>query len=513
LATIATPLSPASQTHPLYVYWAPTWEKLAHVYEGSGGFLDGTYLVAHPREWADWQATTPVTPTRKLLARRRLARYENVAASIVEQKRAAIFRESVTRTVGPAEKSTAHPLETWWANVDGAGCAIDDWMTYAFLQAAIFGHAIHVMDRPEGASPTTRADERAPYLRLYSPLDMPDWITDDRDRLQAVRLMELDPRTSLTDALPSLMQTRTRILTETSWQVLKNGVAASAGEHGFGTLPVVIHYAARRALSSIVGRSVLVEPQLYLDLFNLTSEIRELLRNQTFGLLNAPLVAGDNNATSVEMAKSMIGTETGAENVVFSPLPLQYVQPDTQNVAVYQEEREALLRTIYRLTSIPWSTDSKAAEAAASLSLKREDMNQLLASYADECEKTEYQIAQLWFRATYGPEAWEAEWERAEVVIRYPDSFNITPFGDVLQQAQAAVSLEMPPSVMAELKKRLIAKFLPDAPPDVVDRLEADIDAAVAAAAKQQAQMDKAKLAALAAAPTTVVPRPPRVAA
>jgi hypothetical protein len=58
-------------------------------------------------------------------------------------------------------------------------------------------------------------------------------------------------------------------------------------------------------------------------------------------------------------------------------------------------------------------------------------MNQILAGYADECEKAEYQFVELWFRGTYGPSRWEARTQGdAEVVIRYPDTFDVTPFAE-----------------------------------------------------------------------------------
>jgi hypothetical protein len=124
-ASAASPV----QTHPVYRLWETTWRKLAHTYEGSGGYLDGTYLVAHPREWEDYNQAVPVKPTKKLLARRALARYENVAAAILDAKKAALFREQPTRLIGGKTlKDADHPLRHWWSNVDGAGCAIDDWM-------------------------------------------------------------------------------------------------------------------------------------------------------------------------------------------------------------------------------------------------------------------------------------------------------------------------------------------------------------------------------------------------
>ena len=496
LATVdpyaATPSGVAVPVHPTYATWANVWRKLLHVYEGSGGFLDGTYLIAHPREWKDFTAESPQTPTKKLENRRKLARYENVAATILDQKKAALFRENISRTIGgKARKDAEHPLTDWWANVDGNGCDISDWMAEAFTPAALFGFVIHVMDRPQGPTPQTKADEQWPYLRLYSPLDMPDWLTNDRGVLTAVKLLEAVQRESLDEAPATAANYQERHLTATGWKVIRKGggffsrimgPTQEFGDHNFGKLPVVLHYAKRRAMTPIIGASVLNDPQLFIDLYNLTSEIRELLRAQTFGLLNVVLGTGD-QATSIETALSMLGNEKGVENVVFSPAEARYLQPDTGNVEVYQKERNELLRTIYRLCAVPWEADSKDAEAEGSLKLKREDMNQVLASYADECEKAEYEIARLWFRTTHG-KAWQREWDAAEVVIRYPDTFDVTPFAEILEQAQAAVALEMPAEFMAELKKRLVQKFIPDASPELVGRIEKAIDTAAKEAAE-----------------------------
>lgn len=114
----------ASTVHPLYLLFKPVWTQLAHVREGTGGFLDGTYLVAHPREWLDHSSKqtdtttgavtvtvnpTPKQPSPKLKARRLIARYENVASSILEAKKSTLFREQPTRRVGPQQAPTAKP--------------------------------------------------------------------------------------------------------------------------------------------------------------------------------------------------------------------------------------------------------------------------------------------------------------------------------------------------------------------------------------------------------------------
>lgn len=114
----------ASTVHPLYLVFKPVWTQLAHVREGTGGFLDGTYLVAHPREWLDHSSTqtdtttgaktvttnpNPKQPSPKLKARRLIARYENVASSILEAKKSTLFREQPTRRVGPQPAPVATP--------------------------------------------------------------------------------------------------------------------------------------------------------------------------------------------------------------------------------------------------------------------------------------------------------------------------------------------------------------------------------------------------------------------
>ncbi len=491
--------SPAIQ-HPVYVTWAPIWRKLVHVYDGSGGFLDGTYLIPHPREWKDFNAVTPKLPTKKLKARRALARYENVAATVLDQKRSALFRESITRTVGVSDKPKPHPLELWWKDVDGAGTTIDDWMAEAFTFSSLFGHVAHYMDLPENLDAATAADIGQPFLRLYTPLDIPDWRLDEQGRLTAIRLVEgvtTDDPTKPHDE----NKLRERLVTRETWTLIDPGQSVPAaqtmsGPHTFGCVPVVIQYAKRKKLAQLIGQPVLGDPSLYIDLYNITSEIRELLRNQTFGILAVKLGTGD-NAVDVEKAQTMLGQEKGAENVMFTPDGAEYIQPDSTNVTVYQEERQQLLRTIYRLAAIPWESDSQDAESEGSLKLKREDMNQILAAYGDECEKTEYEIARLWFRATY-PDTWQKEMDAAQVVIRYPDDFDVTPFAEILEQAQAAVSLPMGPTFMAEQCKRLVSKFIPDLPLDIAEKVNGEIDKEAAAAAEMDRKTKEAELKQLA---------------
>lgn len=469
----------AKYTHPSYLILQPIWQKLRDVREGVGGFLDGSYIVPHPREWADHHLEQPRIPTKKLKARRAIASYENFAKTIVLALKDALTREQPTRRVGDDTAETERPIEQFWKNVDGANTHIDDFMPTVWDMAATFGHVYLYLDRaPSKDANQTAADVPLPFVRVYTPLDCWDWLTDDLGELSAIKFAELAPRESL--EAPHKPDIRLRVVDREKWTLYdQRGNVVSSGAHAMGRLPVIPVFASRRPLEPHVGDSALGDPNLYIDLYNLVSEVRELLRNQTFSILNIPLGTGP-DAMTVEQAMTLIGNAKGTENALFSGLAAQFIQADAENITAYHEEMARKLRAIYRLVAISWESDSKDAEAEGSLKLKREDMNQRLAGYADELEKADYLLAELFYRATEGADVGVEKMKSDEVQVKYPDTFDMTPFDVVLEQAQAAMDLGMPALFLKELRKRLARKFdgMGDLPQKVMDAIDQAIDAA-----------------------------------
>lgn len=505
----------AKFVHPTFQVLQPVWQMLRDVREGIGGFLNGDYLIGHPREYITHTVKRNVTasdgtvtevkevvttkrPTKKFQKRKDLSSYENFAGTIIEALKTAICREQPIRRVGDPTKPAAarpkkttkakaapkpdakpdSPIELWWDNVDGAGTHIDDFMAMAWDIAATFGHVFVYLDRQPADAPSTAADQAMPYLRVYTPLDVWDWLCDDMGELTAVKFAELTPRVNLEEAWRP--QVRVRIVDDKEWKVYdQKGVLIDSGPHQMGKLPVVVLFSTRRPLEPQVGAAVLGDPKLYVDLYNLVSEVRELLRNQTFGILNVPLGTGP-DAMNVTEAQAMMGNSTGTENVLFSGTAADYISPSSENVTVYHEEIARKLRTIYRLVSLTWEADSKDAEAEGSLKIKREEMNERLSGYADELEKADYKLACLFYRAMEGADSGEQKLENDDVQIKYPDNFDLTPFEKVLEQAQAAMNLGMPALFLKEMRKHLARKFegFADAPQSVLDAIDEAIDAA-----------------------------------
>jgi len=267
----------AASRHPIYDLLQDEWEKLGHVREGTGGFKDGTYLVAHPREWEDHTSASPKKPTKKLKARRAIARYENLASAILEAKKAALFRESPTRRLGSEDKQdTPGELAQWWENVDGKGLHIDDAMIAWWDLAATFGHIVLYFELPNETSETA-ADQDWPYVKIYTPLDVINWLSDDEGHIISIKVVEAVQATSYNELKP-ISQYRVRVIDEEGWKLYdyRTGSPIEQGQHALGRVPFVYLYGKRRSILSDVGQSVLGDPRQHIDVFNLISELREL---------------------------------------------------------------------------------------------------------------------------------------------------------------------------------------------------------------------------------------------
>lgn len=477
--------------------WADIWQRLLDCYEGAGGFQDTSrpYLYAHPREWLDhstkivsednptgkWVSNpNPRRPSPKLTSRRKIARYENIAGTLIDQLKAALFRKEPTRSFEKAGIPDDHPLRAFWADADGTGRGIDPVLQDGWTAAAVFGHMVFYADR-KGESGPTRADQAPVIARAYTPLDLIDWLTDDVGQLTAVRLLEAAPRTSFKEPATAVLS-QVRDVDADGWSLLpvaqKAGkwipstAAPETGTHGFGVLPVVVLYARRRPLLPTIGRSVLGDPALYIDLYNLTSEVRELLRNQTFAMLNIPL--GQDG--SIEREMSLLGETAGTQNVLFSSQPAGYVSPEGTNVEVYHEHIDRLIRLIYRLAVVGWEGDSKDAESADSRKLKKEDLHQMLSGYAQECEQVERALAQLVYRAHYGA-SWETQWAADAPSISYSRDFDVTGLLDELEAVTQGMALELGETATREMKKRAVPKLLPNLPKQTLAQIEQEIEA------------------------------------
>lgn len=484
----SSPLSQASPilgvAHPLYTRWRGVWTKLLDVYEGAGGFLDEAkpYLIAHPREWLDHSIAvygqnnellrydpnpTPRNASAKLKERRKLARYENIAATLIDQLSGALFRIKPDRVFkDEGASATMRPIQQFWTDADGNGTTWDDLLKEAWSPCAAFGHMWGYVD-------VLPDDTRRAVVRWYTPIDVIDWLVDEQGTLKAVKFLEAVPRETFARlSNTQAVDIRVREVTTEGWRLMNRaGKVIREGEHDFGVVPAFVMYAKRRALTPYIGRSVLGDPQLFIDLYNLISETRELLRKQTFSILNVPV---GETAGGVQREQELIGQQSGTGNILFTTNSAQMLSPDNSNVTSYHEHIDRLTRLIYRLSVLPWDSDSRAMESGDSRRIKREDLNQQLSSFADELQRVDTFVTTLVYRAAYGEAAknWQ---EQDALTIRWPQTFEVTPLEQLTKQFSEALTLDLGPSASGEIRRRAARAVLPDLNAETLAAIDTEI--------------------------------------
>jgi len=316
-------------------------------------------------------------------------------------------------------------------------------------------------------------DTRRAVVRWYTPIDVIDWLVDEQGTLKAVKFLEAVPRETFARlSNTQAVDIRVREVTTEGWRLMNRaGKVIREGEHDFGVVPAFVMYAKRRALTPYIGRSVLGDPQLFIDLYNLISETRELLRKQTFSILNVPV---GETAGGVQREQELIGQQSGTGNILFTTNSAQMLSPDNSNVTSYHEHIDRLTRLIYRLSVLPWESDSRSMESGDSRRIKREDLNQQLSSFADELQRVDTFVTTLVYRAAYGEAAknWQ---EQDALTIRWPQTFEVTPLEQLTKQFSEALTLDLGPSASGEIRRRAARAVLPDLNAETLAAIDTEI--------------------------------------
>lgn len=498
-----------ARQHPRYSEWQPIWRNLAHVYEGDGPYLTGDALVPHARELVYAKGADGTTNfnsvigvRRKYTQRQQIARYENFSEAVVGLYVDYQYAKLPSRSWGDEEEGGEEdaqktPLQAWHEDVDGFGTHIDDWLKRYQVLTDVFGHMFVLMDRLPPNTRTmsvtargqktqpTLADLGRPVLRIYSPLDAPDWLAP-QNQLSAVKFQEsIERKTLLQTVVPT--DKAFFFWDREQWSVYNaRGEQLKQGQHGFGQLPVTIWYAKRRAILPIIGRGLLGDGSLAKDHYNLISELRELFRAQVFSMLHIQL----GNEETIQQARENLGDHAGTDAIVFSKGGANFIAPPDGPAARYTEEISNVERKIYRLASLPWETDSKDAEAEGSRKLKAADLNASLSSLADNAQELDYWIARMFYAGTYGAVRGKAAYEESKYRTEHPDDFNVQELMERAEEVQTVVEMGVGPTATKLLKASVIQVALPD-----LDReTKATIDRELAAEAQRAEEQKQAEL-------------------
>jgi len=406
-----------------------TEQFLLDSYTGTGGFLDGSYLIPHPRESQE-----------KFERRKKLAVYPNYVKKVVDSYLSHLFKKSPVRSIETQE------YQDFIQNVDKQGTYIDDFMRKNFKLSMLVGTVFIIVDKPSGKA-RTKLEEREldlrPYLAVRMPSQLYSYSFDDFGRLSSITFQEF---------LPQTKEIIYRYFDAESWIISadpEQKEIISQGKHNLGMVPVVPLHSTDPLLPTSLTATpwVLDLANLNFDLYNALSELRELFRNQTFSIFTIPI---KDQAEAEKLKDLVISTENA---IPYNPegggMP-QFISPPSEPVKAYMEYIENLVSQIYRLANLEFTGGVQKSGIAKEYDWL--EFNRTLTSFALQCEQAEYKIAEIVCR-----------WYETEFkgYIQYPRDFSIRNLAEELETAMNAITAKiLPPTGIVELKKKLTRDLL-----------------------------------------------------
>jgi hypothetical protein len=444
--------------HAAYGAHLPSWKLLLDAYDGTGGFLDGEYLMRYPRE-----------EESAYIDRQRAARYHNYAATLVDLYARKLFGQTIDRDCRDAG------LKAWWDDVDGRGLSINTYMRDTAALSLTLGHVGTLVDKtPDEPTGPAVADERGRVvLARYLPSAMWDWRTKG-DELLLVKLEEaVEPSTLI---VPEGDDSTLLIWAEDGWARLTlDGDVLEQSADGFslGLVPLVVCRPQRSHRWPFLGKPIF-NAGILKALFNRASEEDEVLRNQAFSMLTVEVPPEADVAT----VRTELGSEVGTTRALIAHGKAEYISPDQNVPAAIRDNQTYLVQEIYRMAHMRFARQTLEAESAESIRLQFDELNEALNGIAAECQRVEEDIARLYFRwMTATPEAAEQAYEAAQVSISYPQEFFLGDLEADLTAWAEAVRMGLGKTATAALKKRAVSRVLPDLDPETLDKVQAEIDA------------------------------------
>jgi hypothetical protein len=403
-------------------------------------------LFQHPKE-----------KNEDYMQRIRMSYYYNFCAPIIDIYTDHLFKQSINSDFANIDKDVQFRSE----DIDRKGSSITEFRKEVAEYAQILGHIIVICDLPNVETDILTFQDLIdfdsfPYFSIHLPQNIINWSLDRFGQPYWVLAREFadintDPEVFNKEAADLINY---RLWTRTEWILFNSGYEEiSRGFHNLGRVPITcIFNKSSKKQRNFLGISDLADIAFIAkDVYNSCSELKQILRDQTFSILALQGDATDYNALSVGTSKGVLYPE--GKN------PPQYVSPPEANARVYFDHIDRQVSKIFQLAKLEGGSASYNGQVAQQQSgvSKAWDFNQTnsaLAKKAGNLEDGETKLWQLF-----------ALWQGKEFdgSIQYPVEFSIQTLKADMDEAEQAFRLNLGKEFNLEVKKAIIKKKFPRA--------------------------------------------------
>lgn len=436
----------------------PRFQFIAHALKGDGPFrptvtfdtngnpvsASATYLVKYPRE------------SKPKFARRcELAYYSSPLARVTSKFVSYIATKPVGRDI-------KNPLmQAVQDDVDGKGNNISVFFQDFMVEAKARGSMLLLVDMPsvipENLS-TQLAERKAPYWTPIAPELLVEYEIADDGKFDFAEFSG-----NYKDA-EGKSQSGTWYFDRQKWQCKdKDGNVVVEGEHNLGECPLLI---STESGDFPCFGSFAPIADLSKRLFNLDSELDEILRSQTFSLLTLEVPPDKTAAQTKEIAQTA-GETIGTNNLMcHTGSTPAFIAPPDGPAQVYMERIKDIRAQISE-TGMEVATITQQ-ESGLAMQLRFQSINAELARFSarmEDLERRAWAITAKWLAMTEEPS------------IAWPRDFNLADPAVELSLLRDMQETAMPQPVIIEQQKRIVKVQFDGADQETQDQLITSLNA------------------------------------
>jgi hypothetical protein len=391
--------------------------------------------------------------------------YYNFCAPIIDIYTDHLFKQSINTDFGDIENEVNERSE----NIDNKGGSIGEVRKEIADLAQVYGHIFVVTDslRFEGKI-ATKADVLdnglLPYFTIHHPQNVINWSLDEFGRPYWVVLREtldgnIDPFNYNRNDSGT---TQYRLWTRQEWVLFNEKYEeVNRGVHGLGVVPITCIFDKQsKKVRNFLGISAIADIAFIArDVYNSCSELKQILRDQTFAFLAVQGNSSEYDALSVGTSKGLLYPPE--RNVP------QYVSPPTGNAEVYFKHIDRQVSKIFQLAKLEGGSVQAPEQSAVMQSgvSKAWDFNQTNSALSKKAGNLEDGETKLW--QTYA--AWlDKEFDGS---VQYPHEFSVNSLNEDLDEAEKMFKINLGAEFNKEVKSAIIKKKFPRMAQEDLDRL------------------------------------------
>lgn len=409
------------------------FQTIADALTGTGGFENGSYLVQYPRESED-----------KFERRKAIAWYANALRPACQR-----FAGYLTKRP-PLRQLTQPALTSFLDACTWGNDSLDVFWSSFMLDAKARGCMLLLVDMPPEGMDT---DRTWPILTAIPPEIVTEYTLNEQGALALVKFTD-------TQVVEGKDVTVERVYDTDGWQVTAGIKVLAQGQHGLGACPVLAFtesglFPSRGEFATIADLSK--------RLYNLRSELDEILRAQTFSLLTYKVPA-DRYPLDLGSVAQAIGTHNLLQTF---PDGAEFIAPPEGPARVYLDviaQVEALVRQAALLVDLP---NSNSQESGVALQLRFQALNASLVHFArrmEDFERRMWAMVGLWLGI------------EPNVTVSWGKDFSIADLKTEIEVAQNLAALNAPPAYQQAKLKQLIQLDLATLPEDELSAMLAGVD-------------------------------------